>query len=168
METENTNTINPEIEVEAENALMPITDNMPVTSNNFDEVFGGNIIAEAYSGDMSTEAGRAAYYKCITDCDARVSEMINRVIMVRDIYSAKVNARNTETGEIIVLTRGVLIDTDGCAYTCSSAGVVNSLNAIFRMFGEPTWENGLPLMVKQKTLKNGNSILTLVYCPNGK
>ena len=152
------------------NNMIPFDTNTGVvtSANDFSEVFAGNVLAEAYSGDMNTEAGREAYYKCITDCDARVSEMINRVIMVKDIYSAKVRAKDTETGEYKILTRVVLIDTDGCTYTCSSAGVVNSLNAIFRMFGNPTWPEGKPLMVKQKTLKNGNSILTLVYTPNGK
>lgn len=162
MSTENINTIE-------ETTMTAISDaTMPAAINDFGAVFSGNIIAEAYSGDMESDAGREAYYKCITECDARVSEMINRVIMVKDIYSAKVNAHDTETGELKVLTRVVLIDTDNNTYTCSSAGVVNSLNAIFRMFGTPTWENGLPLMVKQKTLKNGNSILTLVYTPNAK
>ena len=153
-----------------ESALTPITDNAVSGAifNDVNAVFASNILAEYYSGSMTTDEGREAYYKCITECDARVSEMINRVIMVKDIYSARVNARDTETGEIKVLTRVVLIDTDGCTYTCSSAGVANSLSAIFRMFGMPTWENGLPLTVKQKTLKNGATILTLAYTPNAR
>lgn len=136
----------------------------------FTGVLMDNIIAEAFSGDLTTDFGKEAYFKCLTDCDAKLSEMINKRIFVRDVYTAKVRAavkddNGKPTGETKVLTRIVLIDTDGNTYTCSSVGVANSIAAIIRMCGKPSWVNGLPLMVKQKNLANGNSILTVVYSP---
>ena len=66
----------------------------------------------------------------------------------------------SRTGELDLVPRIVLIDTEGRADQAVSAGVYNALNRLCMVDGMPTWENGMPLTVVQVT-RGMNKMLTV-------
>lgn len=90
----------------------------------------------------------------------RLSDCINTTIKVTDVYCEMVDVVNEETGEMSNMPRVVLVDKDGNGYQAVSKGVFNALKKIFMVFGEPHWEGGIDLKIKQ--IKKGTyNILTL-------
>jgi hypothetical protein len=72
--------------------------------------------------------------------------------MVKDVYVEVIDLTDEDTGESVQAPRIVLIDTEGKTYQAVSKGIFGSLAGLFKVFGEPTWEEGLPLTVKQISL----------------
>ena len=80
--------------------------------------------------------------------------------MVKDVYAETLELVNKETGEFEKAPRIVLIDDNGEAYECVSVGMFSALKKLIATFGEPTWEQPIPVVVKQEKVANG-SMLTL-------
>lgn len=102
---------------------------------------------------MTTPEHRKLFLKCMQDCDAKLTEQINKTINVTDyvIHSAMFTDKNT--GEIVSGERLVLIDVDKVTYECMSALIIKSLRGVAFAYGKPPWEKGLPLTVKMR--RNG-------------
>ena len=81
--------------------------------------------------------------------DERLSDHINQVLLIKDVYMEKVDMVNEETGEISECPRIVLVDADGVSYQAVSFGVFNALKRIFQVFGKPTWEEPIKMKVIQ-------------------
>lgn len=109
---------------------------------------------------LETREDKVALFNAMTNPEHRLRDHINEVIRVRDVYAEVIELVDGQTGEARSAVRTVLIDVNGVSYTTSSSGVANSLNRIFAVFGEPTWEGGLPVKVKQINNKE-RQILTL-------
>jgi hypothetical protein len=106
-----------------------------------------------------TAEEKAQLFNVMNNPDKRVSDMIGKVIRVKDVFAEEVELVNKETGEVNRAPRIVLVDVDGVAYQAVSIGVMSALKKLFQIYGLPTWETGIPLEVKQ--IKNGiNNILT--------
>lgn len=103
---------------------------------------------------------KAKLFNAMNNPEKRVSDCINETIWVKDIFGEEVTCVNEQTGEQKQCPRIVLIDTEGVGYSCVSTGVFNSLLKVFEVFGRPTYEEGLPLKIKQIT-KGQNKITTL-------
>ena len=120
--------------------------------------------AEGHSSFCSLKQGtmkeKAAFYNATSNPDHKVGDFINKVIRVKDIYVEAIELDDEETGESVSAPRIVLIDTDGKTYQAVSRGVFNSLVRLINTFGQPTWEEGLPLLVRQISLGK-NQMLTL-------
>lgn len=120
----------------------------------------------AYSSLRSgTVKEKAALYNAMSNPKHKVGDYINKTIMVKDVYVEVVEIEDTDsdgnkTGDTITAPRIVLVDVDGETYQAVSKGVFNALGRLFRTFGEPTWEEGLPLTVVQISLGK-NQMLTL-------
>lgn len=111
----------------------------------------------------STEQ-RTALFNAMTNPTGRLSDLINTEINVVDIYCEMVHMTSTDqnTGEYIEqdVPRTVLITESGESYSCVSMGVYSAIKKLIALFGEPTWNPPLKLMVKQ--IKKGkNNILNL-------
>lgn len=109
---------------------------------------------------------KARVYNAMSAPDDRLRNHINETIRIKDVYCEIVECalkdeKGELTGEVNNAPRVVIIDTDGKSYQCVSSGVFNSLKRLFRVFGRPTWENGLPCKVKQINAGT-RQILTLV------
>ncbi len=118
---------------------------------------GSSAYCSLASGTMRE---KAALYNAMSNPEHKVGDYINRTIVVRDLYVETVEITNEETGDITVAPRVVLIDTNGSTYQAVSKGVFTALTRLIRTFGEPTWEDGLPVIVRQISLGR-NQMLTL-------
>ena len=108
-------------------------------------------------GDTVEE--KAKLFNAMNNPDKRISDMIGKIINVKDVFVEEVRFADEETGEITFAPRIVVIDTNGESYQAVSVGVMSAFKKLFQLFGQPTWSEGIPLEVKQ--VKNGkNNILT--------
>lgn len=108
-------------------------------------------------GDTVEE--KAKLFNAMNNPDKRISDMIGKIINVKDVFVEEVRFADEETGEVRFAPRIVVIDTNGESYQAVSVGVMSAFKKLFQLFGQPTWPEGIPLEVKQ--VKNGkNNILT--------
>lgn len=99
-------------------------------------------------------------YKVMTNPDHKLADFINKTISVTDIFSENCQLTDGKTGEVKTMPRIVLIDKDGVSYQCVSYGIYNSIKKLIQIYGLPTWEEPINLLVKQ--IKAGDkNILSL-------
>lgn len=109
-------------------------------------------------GDSREE--KAKLFKAKSSPDKRLSDCINQKIYAKDVYMEIVTITNDETGEVQDCPRVVLLDKDGISYTSVSFGIFNSLKSLVAVYGEPTWEEPIPVIVRQKdTGKNRKQLV---------
>lgn len=111
--------------------------------------------------DNADNSVKVAYFNAITSPDVKLKSVINDTIVMKDIIADRVTMRDNEnnTNECV---RIVIIDTKGKSYECVSFGVANSLDKIIKIFGTPTWENGIKAQVVQiPSKRNNGSMLSL-------
>lgn len=99
-------------------------------------------------------------FKAMNEPDFRISDLINGEINMKDLYVQIVEVVDKETGELRKLPRTVIFDEKGQSYVASSYGIYNSITKIVQLFGLPTWENPIPVKIKQVT-KDKHKMLTL-------
>ena len=107
-----------------------------------------------------TLSDKAKLYNAINNPDVQLSDHIGNVITMRDIIIQPVEITSEKDGSTVTAPRVTIIDTDGNSYSCTSIGVYNALRNIVRVFGRPTWTEGLPVVVRQIN-RGSNRILTL-------
>lgn len=100
-------------------------------------------------------------YKAMTAADKKVGDCINQKISIKDVFMDIFDIANEETGEVESVPHIVLIDSEGTSYEAVSKGVFDSLKNLVQIFGSPTWEDPIDVIVKQRTIKNGHKMLTL-------
>lgn len=106
-----------------------------------------------------TAAEKAQLFKIMNTPKYKVSDCINKTILLKDLYVEMVSCTNEQTGEVSVGPRIVLIDKDNEGYQCVSTGILSALKKLMQIYGEPTWDEPLPIKIIQ--LKKGaRSILT--------
>ena len=106
-------------------------------------------------GDKQT---KAKLFNASNNPEHKVGDYINKVIKVTDALVEIIELENEETGIVETAPRVVLIDEKGEAYQAVSAGIFNALKKAIQIFGEPTWDEPLPVLVKQVSVKNGSML----------
>lgn len=140
-------------------AINPADVSTDLRSYDVRELEGGKLAAFC-SVQAETMAEKALVFNAANNPQHKVNDFINKVIMLKDIYAETLELVNQETGEYEKAPRIVLIDENGEAYECVSVGMFSSLKKLIATFGEPTWEEPIPVVVKQEKVKNG-SMLTM-------
>lgn len=102
---------------------------------------------------------RAMLFKAMNNPEKRVGDCINMTINAKDLFCEVVNCVNQQTGEVEACPRIVIIDDKGVGYQAVSLGVYSAIKKIIQVFGVPSWETPLPLVVKQIT-KGEKKLLT--------
>ena len=120
----------------------------------------GTNLAAFCSVNAETMEEKALVFNAANNPQHKVADFINKKIMVRDVYAETLELVNKETGEVDKAPRIVLIDEAGEAYECVSVGMFSALKKLIATFGEPTWEQPIPVVVKQEKVANG-SMLTI-------
>ncbi len=111
------------------------------------------------SMSANTNEEKAKLFNAMNNPDHRISDMIGKTITVKDVFIEEVEMANEETGEVVRAPRIVVIDVEGRSYQAVSVGVLSAFKKLFGLYGQPTWEEGITLEVRQ--LKKGkNNILT--------
>ena len=90
----------------------------------------------------------------------KIDDYINKEIALKDVFVEIIELANENTGELEQAPRIVLIDDKGESYQCVSTGIFGSLKKLMAIFGEPTWEEPIHVVVKQVKVKRG-TMLTL-------
>lgn len=108
-------------------------------------------------GDRET---LARIYNAANNPTHKVGDFINKVIKVKDVLVEIIELENEQTGEVEQAPRVVLIDEKGEAYQAVSQGMFNAVKNAIQIFGAPTWNDPLPMLIKQVSVKNG-SMLTV-------
>lgn len=90
----------------------------------------------------------------------KIDDYINKEIALKDVFVEIIELANENTGELEQAPRIVLIDDKGESYQCVSNGIFGSLKKLMAIFGEPTWEEAIHVVVKQVKVKRG-TMLTL-------
>ena len=117
--------------------------------------------AEMYSSFKPTsEDEEKAFFNAINSTENQISDEINEIIEVRDVYVEIVNLTDEETGEITQAPRIVLIDTKLKGHGCVSSGIFSACKKLFAIKGLPdTWK--APVKLKILSLNKGKKrILT--------
>ena len=103
---------------------------------------------------------KAKLYNALNSPEVRIADHIGKEINVKDVIIEPVDIVDEKTGEARTTPRVTLIDVNGHTYTATSYGIYNSLKRIFGLYGSPTWEEGIPVRVRQIT-NGANRIFTL-------
>lgn len=102
---------------------------------------------------------KAALFNAMSNPNHKVGDYINKSIRVKDVYVEIIELTDEDTGEVTNAPRIVLIDTDGDSYQAVSKGIFSALSRAIQVFGEPTWDDGIPVIVRQISLGK-NQMLT--------
>lgn len=108
-------------------------------------------------GDRKT---LAKVYNAANNPTHRVGDFINKTINVKDVLVEIIDIADEETGEVEQAPRVVLIDDKGEAYQSVSQGMFSAIKKAIQIFGVPTWDDPLPMTIKQVNVGKG-SMLTV-------
>lgn len=141
---------------------------LTVKENNTEIVDGENMILDLTTRQTQycsvvaqTDEEKALLFNATNNTAHRLSDCINMVINVKDVFVEVVNCTNQETGEVTACPRIVLINDKGEGYQCVSMGIFSALKKLFAIYGEPKdWSKPIKLEVKQVT-KGERKMLTL-------
>jgi hypothetical protein len=114
--------------------------------------FGGSEQRIGTSLDPTTAGGRKILLASMNECDARLTECVNKPIAVVDFIAHDVELRNHTTGETKPAVRLVLVDANGLTYECVSETLLRSFQRLASLFGPPPWSppKTLTPMTKKK------------------
>lgn len=130
-----------------ENALAKLN----VTSENR----GAMVCSIEPSGDRKKDA---QIFSALNNPEFRVSNFINKKILVENVLVEVREILDEETGEIDIVPRTVLIDKDGKAYQATSKGVFNALKNAYEVFGKAPWTPPLEIEIKQIAVGKGSML----------
>lgn len=132
---------------------------MAIEKVNLSEELSENSTSVYCSVQGGTREQKALIYNAATNPQHKVADFINKTIMVKDVLIEIIQIEN-EDGSISEAPRVVLIDGKGEAYQAVSAGMLTAIKRAIQIFGAPTWDEPLPMTIKQVSVKNG-SMLTV-------
>lgn len=118
-----------------------------------------NRVVSFSSLNPTTLKEKANFYNTINNPDMRLKNCINMTLYIRHVYAEMVEIMSEASGCMEWVPRLIFIDKDGKSYTCVSKGVFNATARLFKIFGEPEW-NDVPLVPKLIE-KGKNNILTI-------
>ena len=132
----------------------------PVTIINQEEssipviagVFGGsrgNLPAPYCSFRPENTEDKARLYRAMTNPDCKISDCINMVIQLVDVFVEWVQLVDQKTGEYNVIPRCVLFDADGKTYAATSRGIANALERLTMVYGMPHWSEPISVKIRQ-------------------
>lgn len=132
------------------NEIVPegfIPENIPVVRD-----FVSDLTSESVSFcsmKANDNKSKAMLFKAMNNPEKRIGDCINTLIKVKDVYCETVQVVSNETGETEWVPRVVLIDENGTAYQAVSMGVYSALAKVIRVFGMPSWNEPIPIKIKQ-------------------
>lgn len=92
---------------------------------------------------------KAMVYNAMNNPEHRIGDCINKKIKVKDVLCEIIDMTDENTGEVIQAPRVVLIDEKGESYQAVSNGIFNAVKKAIAVFGAPTWDEPLEILIKQ-------------------
>ncbi len=128
-------------------------------------IFESSNTKEYVSIKPTTIDEKKKLYNALEKCDARLNDIVNTEIKIKDFYLQErtVEEANPETGVIEPHRkfRLILFTDDDKSYVTGAYGIYNAICKLVTIFGEPTWEEPIPVKVIKKDIGNNKSSLTL-------
>ena len=106
----------------------------------------------------NTPEEKARVFKVMNAPEKKIADCINLQINATDLFCEVVQCVSETTGEIENLPRIVIIDDKGVSYQCVSKGIFGSIKKLIAVYGQPTWNTPIPLIVKQVPTKKGSAL----------
>ena len=104
---------------------------------------------------------KAKIFNAVNSPEKRISDCIGETIQLKDIVAHPIKIVDEKTGKLLETMRMVLVDENGVGYEAVSTGLVNAVQRILQIFGQPeTWEKPIPVKAIQKGTRNGNNKVT--------
>lgn len=134
------------------------------TENQIMNVEEGSLISQiterkktSYSSFVpTTEEEKINVYNALQTCDARVSDILNTEITIKNIICQEYEKIDNETGEVKQRVRTIIFDENGKSYGTASKGIYYSIIRLIQAFGEPKdWKEPKHVMIKEQTTRNG-------------
>ena len=101
-----------------------------------------------------TTKEKAMLFNGMNNPDAKLSDEVNQVIAVKEIYAEMVDLADEETGEITTVPRVVLFDAEGKSHQAMSIGIFKAVKKLLDVFGEPSqWEEPIKVKIKNQSIK---------------
>ena len=99
---------------------------------------------------------KAKLFNLIANAETKLSDKVNEVINIKEIFFTFGSLTNTETGEVEDRERAIILDDEGHSFHTMGAGAISALHTLCTVFGEPsTWEQAVPCKVIKKDTKRG-------------
>jgi|GEM_PF-6494318 len=111
---------------------------------------------------VEDEETKIDFFNAISNPTKKLQECIGETIAVKDVYIEIIELESEQTKKLVKCPRIILIDLDGNSFQCVSMGIYNSLATLFKIYGMPTWKNGLKLRTKSVPVGKNNSTMVLV------
>lgn len=111
---------------------------------------------------LETIQDRKDLYNALETCDVLLNDVVNTEIMIKDVYVEEREVLNEDTGEVQNKYRTIIFDLDGKTYATGAYGVYNSIKKLMKVYGLPTWEEGVKVKVAKKPIKDGKTSLVLI------
>lgn len=107
-----------------------------------------------------SDEDRKLIYSAMNTKPERLADHINEPLAMKDLYIEEIELPDND-GVVRVCKRIVIITASGDMYGCVSNGIYNALCRIVALFGAPTWEKPIDIVVRQRQGKGANSYLTI-------
>ena len=124
---------------------------------NVNDSFNNDIFV---SFQPQTDDDKALVYKALNAPDQKLSDLINTVISIRDFTCESIVLHNEDGSERQGVRIG-LICVDGTTVMTSSNGIYRALKTLVKLYGAPSWVNGIRVKVCQEE-RAGRRIFNLV------
>lgn len=145
-------------------ALAEITPQVDVSSMlALASIIGGSSTPFFTSIDARTPEGKILLFKVSEETDHKIDEVLDTVIDLRDVYVSQATKNDGRTGEVMSLTRCVLIDKGGVSYSTFSDGIAESVKKLIGIYGMPPWI--MPLSVRLAKRKTGSGFTMFYLAP---
>lgn len=92
---------------------------------------------------------KARLYRAMTNPDYKISDCINQVIRLVDVFVEWVEMVDRSSGEVGLVPRCVLFDADGKTYAATSRGIANALERLAMVYGMPHWDTPISVKIRQ-------------------
>lgn len=102
-----------------------------------------------------SRASQVKIYNAINNKGESLDDNKGKVLEIVDVACHPVNLVDTNTGETINTLRVVLVDKDGKNYDAVSQGIVSSLQKIFAIVGQPSYNPPLKMKVVEQKTRSG-------------
>src|SRR5262245_28345252 len=107
--------------------------------------------------DLANQDARKILLNCLQNCDARLTEQVNRDIELVNYMAHNIQVQSRAGGELVDCVRLVVIDKDNLTYECVADTLIQSLGSLMFAYGQPPWNPPIKVQVKSKK-KGTNSI----------
>lgn len=93
--------------------------------------------------------------KCLADADATANDFFGKPFLTQHLFIHNVELADPESGEVLMVTRSVLVSPAGDTLSMCSSGAIRSLRAIIATEGPPPWNPPLPIVIRPVKTRRG-------------